>query len=105
VAEFRETSSAEHLTQLEHKVKVLERQVFDLKIENKTLQSKALSADENIDKLIGRVNKVLEKLPDDVAAKLLPQSAYPNLHFPTAFDSFTKAMQEIVTGWTAIAAG
>jgi putative spermidine/putrescine transport system substrate-binding protein len=45
------------------------------------------------------------QLPADVAAKLLPQSAYGNLHFPTGFDSFTKAMQAIVTGWTAIAAG
>jgi putative spermidine/putrescine transport system substrate-binding protein len=45
------------------------------------------------------------KLPADVAAKLLPESAYGNLHFPTGFDSFTKAMQAIVTGWTTIAAG
>jgi putative spermidine/putrescine transport system substrate-binding protein len=44
------------------------------------------------------------KLPADVAAKLLPESAYGNLHFPTSFDSFTKAMQAIVTGWTAISA-
>jgi putative spermidine/putrescine transport system substrate-binding protein len=41
-------------------------------------------------------------LPDDVAAKLLPESAYGNLHFPTGFDSFKKAMSDIVTGWTAI---
>lgn len=41
-------------------------------------------------------------LPADVASKLLPQSAYGNLHFPTSFDSFTKAMQAIVTGWTSI---
>ena len=44
-------------------------------------------------------------LPADVAAKLLPESAYGKLHFPTGFDSFTKAMQAVVTGWTAIAAG
>jgi len=42
------------------------------------------------------------QLPADVAAKLLPQSAYGNLHFPTSFDSFTKAMGMIVEGWTAI---
>ena len=45
------------------------------------------------------------QLPADIAAKLLPESAYGNLHFPTGFDSFTKAMQAIVTGWTAISAG
>ncbi len=44
-------------------------------------------------------------LPADVAAKLLPESAYGNLKFPTGFDSFTKAMQAIVTGWTQISAG
>lgn len=43
-------------------------------------------------------------LPAAVASKLLPTSAYGNLHFPTGFDSFTKAMNAIVTGWTAIAA-
>ncbi len=45
------------------------------------------------------------KLPADVQAKLLPESAYGNLHFPTSFESFTKAMQDIVTGWTAISSG
>jgi putative spermidine/putrescine transport system substrate-binding protein len=44
-------------------------------------------------------------LPADVAAKLLPESAYGNLHLPTSFDSFTTAMQNIVAGWTAIATG
>jgi putative spermidine/putrescine transport system substrate-binding protein len=44
-------------------------------------------------------------LPADVAAKLLPESAYGNLHFPTSFDSFQQAMRNIVDGWTAIAAG
>lgn len=42
------------------------------------------------------------KLPAEVAAKILPESSYKNLHFPTGFASFTKAMGEIVTGWTAI---
>jgi putative spermidine/putrescine transport system substrate-binding protein len=44
-------------------------------------------------------------LPADVAAKLLPMTAYGNLHFPTSFDSFTTAMHAIVSGWTKIAAG
>lgn len=45
------------------------------------------------------------KLPADVAAKLLPESAYGNLKFPTGFDSWTKAMHAIVDGWTQISAG
>jgi putative spermidine/putrescine transport system substrate-binding protein len=44
-------------------------------------------------------------LPADVASKLLPESAYGNLHFPTSFDSFSQAMQNIVAGWTAISTG
>jgi hypothetical protein len=48
-------------------------------------------------------SQVGRALPADVAAKLLPESAYGNLHFPTGFDSFTKAMGAIATGWTAIA--
>jgi putative spermidine/putrescine transport system substrate-binding protein len=44
-------------------------------------------------------------LPADVTAKLLPESAYGNLHFPTSFDSFAAAMRNIVDGWTAITAG
>ncbi len=42
------------------------------------------------------------QLPADVAAKLLPESAYGNLKFPTGFDSWTNAMHAIVTGWTTI---
>ena len=45
---------------------------------------------------------VMSSCPADVAAKLLPESAYGNLHFPTGFNSFTKAMQAIVAGWTTI---
>ncbi|HUH96934.1 MAG TPA: ABC transporter substrate-binding protein [Anaerolineales bacterium] len=44
------------------------------------------------------------QLPPDVAAKLLPMSAYGNIHFPTSFDSFTQAMHAIVSGWTTISA-
>ncbi len=44
-------------------------------------------------------------LPADVAAKLLPESAYGNLHFPSSFDSFTQAMHNIVSGWTTITTG
>ncbi|MCE1195341.1 extracellular solute-binding protein [bacterium] len=42
------------------------------------------------------------KLPADVAAKLLPMSAYPNIHFPTNLQSFSSAIQKIVDGWNAI---
>jgi putative spermidine/putrescine transport system substrate-binding protein len=44
-------------------------------------------------------------LPDEVKSKLLPESDYGNIYFPTSLDSFSKAMSAIVSGWTAIAAG
>ena len=42
------------------------------------------------------------KLPDDVAKKMLPESAYGKLYFPKSLPSFSKAINDIVTGWTAI---
>jgi putative spermidine/putrescine transport system substrate-binding protein len=41
-------------------------------------------------------------LPADVASKLLPQSAYTNIHFPTNLASFSAAIKKIVDGWDAI---
>jgi putative spermidine/putrescine transport system substrate-binding protein len=41
-------------------------------------------------------------LPEDVAAKMLPESAYGNLHFPTSLESFSGAVKNIVDGWNAI---
>lgn len=42
------------------------------------------------------------QLPTEVAAKLLPESAYGNLHFPTSLESFSAAVKNIVDGWNAI---
>ncbi|MGA9531766.1 MAG: extracellular solute-binding protein [Anaerolineales bacterium] len=42
------------------------------------------------------------QLPADVAAKILPDSAYPHLYFPKSLDSFSAAVKNIVDGWTAI---
>jgi len=41
-------------------------------------------------------------LPPDVAAKLLPESAYAKIHFPTSLASFSVAIKNIVDGWDAI---
>ena len=50
----------------------------------------------------GRTDVVL---PVEVASKLLPESAYPNLHFPSTPENFTKAKDAIVTGWDKIVGG
>ena len=42
------------------------------------------------------------EIPADIAAKILPESAYPNLYFPTSLDSFSAAVRNIVDGWSAI---
>ena len=41
-------------------------------------------------------------LPPDVAAKLLPEADYANLHFPTSLSSFSAAVKNIVVGWNLI---
>lgn len=42
------------------------------------------------------------KLPDAVASKLLPQSAYPKLYFPSSLENFSAAVKNIVDGWNKI---
>jgi len=44
-------------------------------------------------------------LPSDVASKLLPESAYGKLYFPSNLDDFSVAMQAIKDGWEAIVGG
>jgi len=44
-------------------------------------------------------------LPEEIASKLLPKSAYPNLHFPTNPANFTIAKNSIVEGWDKIVGG
>lgn len=73
VAEFRKTSSADHIAQLEQKVSLLERKVYDLKRENSTLQSQVVSAEKEADRVMDKVNKVLGKLPDEVADRFIKQ--------------------------------
>ena len=42
-------------------------------------------------------------LPADVAGKMLPESAYGKIHFPTDLPAFSAAIKKIVDGWNAIA--
>lgn len=42
-------------------------------------------------------------LPADVKAKLLPESAYGKVHFPTGLSGFSAAVKNIVDGWNAVA--
>ncbi len=42
------------------------------------------------------------ELPADVASKLLPESAYGEIHFPSNLENFSTAIQQIKDGWEAI---
>ncbi len=42
-------------------------------------------------------------LPPDVAAKMLPESAYGTIRFPTSLPAFSAAIKRIADGWNAIA--
>jgi putative spermidine/putrescine transport system substrate-binding protein len=44
-------------------------------------------------------------LPPEVAARLLPQSAYGAIHFPAGLASFSAALRRIAEGWNALAGG
>ena len=41
-------------------------------------------------------------LPPDIAAKMLPESAYAKLHFPTNLTAFSAAIKNIVDGWNKV---
>ncbi len=73
VEDFRKTTSAEYIAQLEQKVKSFERQVFDLKRENSQIKSNALSDDKEAKKIMNRINKVLDKLPSSTAEQFIKQ--------------------------------
>ncbi len=42
------------------------------------------------------------ELPEEIAAKLLPNEAYPHIYFPTNLESFSAAISDIVAGWNAV---
>jgi putative spermidine/putrescine transport system substrate-binding protein len=44
-------------------------------------------------------------LPAEVAAKMLPESAYGKLNFPKSLPTFTAAVKQIVDGWNTIVGG
>ena len=41
-------------------------------------------------------------LPPEVASKMLPESAYAKLHFPTNLTAFSAAIKKVVDGWNAV---
>lgn len=75
--EFRSTTSSRHLAALMQRVKELENDNYSLRSENRTLQTKLSKAEREADKTIKKVNKVLGKLPEDMADRFVKEWKAP----------------------------
>lgn len=84
--EFRSTTSSRHLDALIQRVKELENDNYSLRSENRTLQTKLSKAEREADKTIEKVNKVLGKLPDDMADRFVKEWKAPERSRSRGFD-------------------
>ena len=75
--EFRNTTSSKNLSALVQRVKELENDNYSLRSENRTLQTKLSKAEREADKTIKKVNKVLGKLPEDMADRFVKEWKAP----------------------------
>lgn len=65
--EFRSTTSSKNLYALSQRCKELEQQNSSLSVENRSLRQSLSNAEAETDKVLDRVNRVLDKLPDTVS--------------------------------------
>lgn len=65
--EFRSTTSSKNLAALSQRCRELEQRNSSLSIENRSLRQSLSKAEAEADKVLDRVNRVLDKLPDTVA--------------------------------------
>lgn len=84
--EFRSTTSSRHLAALTQRIKELENDNSSLRYENRTLQSKLNKAEREADKTIEKVNKVLGKLPEDMADRFVKEWKAPERSRSRGFD-------------------
>lgn len=84
--EFRSTTSSRHLAALMQRIKELENDTSSLRYENRTLQSKLNKAEREADKIIEKVNKVLGKLPGDMADRFVKEWKAPERSRSRGFD-------------------
>lgn len=75
--EFRSTTSAENFAALSQRCKVLEQENCELRSENRSLQRKVNKAEREADRTIEKVNKVLSKLPDEMADRFVKEWKAP----------------------------
>ena len=67
--EFRNTTSLKNLSKLVQRVKELEKDNYSLRSENRSLQEKLNRTERESDKIIKKVNRLLDKLPEDMAGR------------------------------------
>lgn len=67
--EFRSTTSSKNLGTLQRRVQELEKENYSLRSENRSLQNRVNKAERETDQTIEKVNKVLSKLPDEMARR------------------------------------
>ena len=84
--EFRSTTSSRHLAALTQRIKELENDNSSLRYENRTLQAKLNKAEREADKTIEKVNKVLGKLPEDMADRFVKEWKAPERSRSRGFD-------------------
>ena len=75
--EFRSTTSSKNLGTLQRRVQELEKENYSLRSENRSLQSRVNKAGREADKTIEKVNKVLSKLPDEMADRFVKEWKAP----------------------------
>lgn len=70
---FKGTASARNIASLTKRIKELERENSSLRLENRALETRVYNAEQEADKTINKINKVLGKLPDEVADQFIEQ--------------------------------
>lgn len=75
--EFRSTTSSKNLGTLQRRVQELEKENYSLRSENRSLQNRVNKAERETDQTIEKVNKVLSKLPDEMARRFVKEWKAP----------------------------
>lgn len=83
---FKSTASAQNLSALTRRVEELEEENRSLKYRNQALKSKVSKAEREADKTIEKVNKVLGKLPEDMADRFVKEWKAPERSRSRGFD-------------------
>ena len=77
VEKFKKSASGQRMTELEQKINELEKENKSLKHEKNSLKISLGQKDKQIDIMVGKVNKALSILPEDMATKFIREYKAP----------------------------